>query len=149
MHETHSTVVRDDSLEHLGIKKNVELAGSHRCQLTKHDIFRDTTAIIKFTNGSSLEKDLNSFFERTSHESTCIGTIDTMTGDSHQVATRSHDINQERKMSMIDIRTVKCQHLCQFFHQRGAGSLNAEDLEDLDEVIGIGALCINTRNSQD
>jgi hypothetical protein len=111
VHETHSAVVRDDGLEHLRIEKNIKLAGSHRCQLTEHNIFGDTTTVIKFAHGRSLEKNLNSLFEGTSHQSTSIGTIDTVTGDSHQMTTRSHNINQESKMSMINVRTVEGQHL--------------------------------------
>jgi hypothetical protein len=83
MHETHSAVVRDDSLEHLRIKKNIKLASSHRCQLPKHDVFRDTTAVIKFPDSSSLEENLDSLFERTPHESTGVRAIDAVTSDSH------------------------------------------------------------------
>src|ERR1700712_3869127 len=62
------------------------------------------------------------------------------------MAARSHDIDEKSQMSMIDVRTIESQHLGQFTQQCRAGSLNAKHLEDLDEVIGISAFGVHTRN---
>jgi hypothetical protein len=60
--------------------------------LTKHDVLGNTAAVIKFTNRRSFQQNLDSLFEGTSHQRSRIGTIDAVTGNRHQHATRSHDI---------------------------------------------------------
>jgi hypothetical protein len=50
---------------------------------------------------------------------------------------------------MIDVRTVKGQNLRQLAHESRASSFNTEDLEYLNERVGVGPCRIHAWNSQD
>jgi hypothetical protein len=72
-----------------------------------------------------------------------------MTSDGSQVTADSHDIDQEGQVTVIDIGTVKGQHLGQLTKHSSAGSLNSKDLENLDELVRVGTSSVNTRNGED
>ncbi|KAI6769816.1 hypothetical protein HG530_004445 [Fusarium avenaceum] len=49
---------------------------------------------------------------------------------------------------MVDVRTVKGQHVGQLLCQSGTSSFNTEDLNNLVQIVGIGSCRINTVDSQ-
>ena len=73
------------------------MASTHGSHLSQHDVLRDTAAVVEFTNSSSLEKNFDRLLERTTHESTSVGTVDTVTSDGRDAATVGHDIDKSAR----------------------------------------------------
>jgi hypothetical protein len=88
------SIILGDVLQHLFIQHDIKFTSTQRCDLTKHDIFSNTSTVIQFTHSSGFHKNFYSFFKRTSHQGTCFSSIDTMTGNSHKMATVGHDITK-------------------------------------------------------
>jgi hypothetical protein len=102
-HETQAGVIRSRRLEHLLVEMDLEITGTKRRQLSKHDVLRNTAAVIHFTNGCRFQENLHSLFEGTAHESTCLFAIDAVSSDGHEVTFGRHDIDQQCQMTMVDI----------------------------------------------
>ncbi|KAG9966570.1 RNA polymerase II largest subunit, partial [Aureobasidium melanogenum] len=94
----------------------------------------------------SFEQNLNRLFEGTTHQCTSVSTVDTVTGNSHEVTAGSHNVDQEGKMAMVNIRTVERKHLLEFSHQCGSSSLDTEHAEDIDKVVGVSARRVSALN---
>ena len=79
---------------------------------------------------------IDRFFKGTSHERARILSIDTVARNGHQVTFGRHDVTQQGQMSIIDVQTIEIQHKEHFFFDAATDSLNAEDGENLANVIG-------------
>jgi hypothetical protein len=145
-HKAEACIVRHNRVEQGLVQVDVKLSRSSGCHLSEDQVLRDTTAVVKLSEGSSLQQNLDGLFERTTHERTVIGTVDTMTSDRSQVTTHSHHINQESQVTVINVGTVKGKHLSQFTKDSGTGSLDTEYLENLNKLVGVCTRSIDTRN---
>src|SRR5271168_1690842 len=71
-----------------------------------------------------------------------------MASDSHDIASRRHNIAKESQVTMIDIGAVERQDLRQFPQKSRSCCLNAEDLKYLREFVRVGTSCVNSWDSQ-
>lgn len=148
-HEAVTGVVRCAGVEHILVDHDVHLARTGGCQLTKHDVLGNTTAVVQLTAGSSVQENLDRLFERATHESTRISTVDTVTSNCHDHATSCHDIDKKCQMTVVDVGTVEGQHLSELLEEGRTGSLDTEHLDNLEEVVRVGTACVNSINGQD
>lgn len=65
--------------------------------------------------GGCIHKHVHSFFERASHKSSSILSIDAVAGDGHQVALSSHYVTKQGKMTIIYVKPIELQYLVHFF----------------------------------
>jgi hypothetical protein len=79
------------------------VTGTHWRHLAEHDILRNSAAVVELSDGGGLKQDLDRLFKRTSHECTCVRPIDTMTGNSCNASSVCHNVNKQRKMTVIDV----------------------------------------------
>ena len=55
------------------------------------------------------------FFKGTSHESANLLSVHTVSRDGHEVAPARHDVTEQGKMTVVHVRTIKRDHMMQFF----------------------------------
>lgn len=122
-------------LEHLDVQRDVEGAGTHWSELTEQDAFCDSGAVISFSNRCSFHQDLDRLFEGTSHERASVGSIDTVTSDSHEVSAIRHHVHEQGQMSVIDTRTSKLDDVPHFAQQRLSCSFDTQNFEDFYTVV--------------
>jgi hypothetical protein len=112
--------------------------------LTKHDILGHTTAVVKFTEASSLKKNLNRFLERTTHESTGVVSVDAVTCNRHKMTALSHDVNKKCHVSVVDVGSVKGQDHGQLLEETSTSCFDTENTEDFDERVTVRVGGIDT-----
>jgi hypothetical protein len=105
--------------------------------LTKHDVLRHASAVVKFAKARGFEQNLDSLFEGTTHQRTGIVAVDSVTSDGHQKTTLGHDVDQQSHVTMINIRTIERQHHSQLVEKAGAGSFDTQYPENLDEGVRV------------
>lgn len=102
--------------------------------------------VVQFSDGCGFEKNFDCLFERAPHQGTSVSSVNTMTRDGCNTAPVSHDIDEESKMTVVDVRTVKSQHLSEFSQERGPGCLDAKHINDLPKMVGIRAFRVDALN---
>jgi hypothetical protein len=101
---THALgIVLNHGEKHSVVHDNIELSGTHRCKLTKHDVLGHTTAVVKLTKAGSFEENLDSLFEGTAHQSSSIVSVNTVTGDGHEKTALAHDVDKQCHVAMVDV----------------------------------------------
>ena len=100
-------VVFHHSKKHRVVHDNVELSSTHGSKLTEHNVLRYTAAVIELTEAGSLEKNLDSLLEGTTHESSSIIAVDSVTRDGHEETTLRHDVDEERHVTVVDVGAVE------------------------------------------
>mmetsp|Transcript_26622 Transcript_26622/g.66903 ORF Transcript_26622/g.66903 Transcript_26622/m.66903 type:complete len:460 (+) Transcript_26622:511-1890(+) len=70
-----------------------------------------------------------------------------MSCDGHQMATVGHHIGEHAQMTVVHVATVEGDHGAQFAQQRVAHRLDAEHLDDLDDLVGRGAASVHLRST--
>jgi len=111
--------------------------------LSQHDVFGHTLEVVLLGKNGGFEQNFGRFFERATHEGSGFDTIDTVSGDTHQMPSICHDVRQNSKMSIIDVTSIKTDDSSQFFEQRVSDSFYSQDLDDLDDVIRSGSRVIH------
>jgi hypothetical protein len=96
-------VVSHDCVEHLLIKQNIHHACSNRSWLAQDDVLSDTFAVVKFAIHSSFVQDLNSLFERATHQWPVVRLIDAMSRDSGDITSEGHTIAENAQVTSVDI----------------------------------------------
>jgi hypothetical protein len=86
-------VVLHHGEQHRAIHDDIKLARTHGCELTKHNVLRHTSTVIKLTESCSLEQNLDSLFEGTTHERTRVVPVDAVTRNGHKHTTLRHDVD--------------------------------------------------------
>ena len=133
-------------LQHFVVNHNIKCTGSQWCHLSQHNILWNPLAIIQLGSGCGIQQNLNSLLKRTTHQSTCIRSVDTMTSNGHQMTTRCHHINQKRHMTVIDVRTIECNNIQNLFVQSRPSSFYTQYRQNFNKVIGISTSWVNTGN---
>jgi uncharacterized protein YbcV (DUF1398 family) len=138
-HKAVACIVGHNGVEQALVQVDVELTRSGGRHLSKDQVLRHTTAIVELSERSSLQQNFNCLFERTTHERTIVGTVDTVTSNRSQITTNSHDIDQQSQVTVVNVRTVKGKHEGQFAKHSCTGSLNTEYFENLNKLVGVSA----------
>jgi hypothetical protein len=142
-------IVLHHGKKHGAVHDHVKFSSTHWCELTKHDVLGHTTAVVKLTKASSLEQNLDSLFERTAHECTSVVSVDTVTCDSHEHTTLSHDIDKKSHISVIDVRTIEGQDHTQLVEETCSSSLDTQYTKNLNEGIRVRLRRVHTIYSED
>lgn len=96
----------------------------------------------------SLEQDLDSLFEGALAQSTSIvDSVDTVTSDTHELASRRHDVDQRSQMSMV--HTITTEDHVELLEKTGACRFNTEGVQDLLNVIRHDLAILNVLYSHD
>ena len=61
--------------------------------------------------------------------------VDTMASDCHEVTAPGHGVTQDGQVAVVDIGAVKLNHTSQLFQQRVPGSLYAQHINGLNDVV--------------
>jgi len=99
----HLGVVLHHGEKHSVVHDHVELSGTHRRQLTQHDVLRYTTAVVKLTKTGSFQKNFNRLLERTTHKCASVIAVDAVTGDGHEKTALAHDVDKQCHVAMVDV----------------------------------------------
>jgi len=145
---THLRVVFNHSKKHGIIHDNLKLSCTHGCKLTKHDVLGNASAVVKLTIASSIQQDLHSLFEGTTHQCTGIVAVDSVTCNSHEETALAHDVDEDGHVSVIDIGTVEGKHSVQLAQQTLTCSFDTENSKNLDKRVGIRVLGIYAFNGK-
>jgi hypothetical protein len=105
--------------------------------LTQHNVLRYTTAVVKLTEAGGFKKNLNSLFERTTHQRTSVVAVDTVAGDSHKETTLAHDVDEQSHVTMVDVRTVERQDHAQLLEETSSSCFDTKHTQNLDERVGV------------
>jgi len=128
------------------IQEDIECSCSKRCQLTKHDIGRNTCHVITLmVNGSTIEM-LHTLLERrTAQWAKIFLCIHTVTRNCLNGATERHDIAENHDVTFVCVCTIEAKHLVQFTEQTGTGSLNTKKIQNPSHNVTINRLVVNLR----
>lgn len=118
-----------------GIQQQIETAGSHSGQLSHDNILGHSSHRIHFGVSSGIVQHVHSFFEGTSHKSTGVLSVDTVTCDGHQVTLCSHDVTKQGQMTIVYVKTVELQNVVHFLLDRFSHSFDTQHLEDFANVV--------------
>ena len=133
-------------LQHSVINHQVKGTSTQRCHLSQHHILWYTLTIIQFGSSCCIQQNLNGLFERTTHQRTCIGSVNTMTSNCHQMTTGSHNIDQQCHMTVVDVWTIERNDIQNFFVQRRSRSFNTQNRQHLNKIIRVSTCRIHTRH---
>jgi hypothetical protein len=122
-----------DLAKHLLIQEHIRLPSTEMGQLTKHDILGHTTTIVQLTRSSSIHQNFDRFLEGSTHEGTGVGSVDSVSCDCHQMASRSHDIGEKGHVTIIDFGTIELDDRSQFLQEGPTRCFDTEYLQDFDE----------------
>jgi len=125
-------VVDNDVLEHVNVQRDVEGAGSDRCNLAEEDVLRHPMTIVSLADCCRLHKDLDRLLEGRAHERAGVRAVDSMPSDRHERATMGHQVAEKSQVSVIDVGAVELDDIAELAHNGGACSLDTEDIEDFD-----------------
>ena len=96
-------MIDDHILQHIDIESDIKRPRAHWCHLSEHDVLCDTVAVVLLANRGCLHENFDGFFERTSHQSTGISSVDAVTGNSHQSSSVGHEIAKKCEMPIVDV----------------------------------------------
>lgn len=94
----------------VSVQEQIEAAGSHSRQLAHDDVLRDASHWIDFRMTCSVHQHVDSLLERASHESSSVLSVDTVTGDGHQMTLGRHDVAQQSQVTIVHVETIELQH---------------------------------------
>jgi hypothetical protein len=130
-------LIGDDIFEHSEIELNVESTGTHRSDLTEHDVLRYTLAVILVSLSCSLHEDLDSLLERRFGECTSVCSVDTVSRDGHELSTLSHQVAKQCQVTVVDVGTIELDDVSQLLEQSGSTGLDPENLEYLVRIVRV------------
>jgi len=68
-----------------------------------------------------------------------------MTSDGHHVPSVGHHVSEDSQMAVVDVGAVKRYDVTQFSQEGVPDSLNAQNLYDLNDVVGRGSCVVHVR----
>ena len=93
-----------------------------------------------------------SFFKGAPSQSSCFLSVDSVTGNSHQVTLRSHDITKQRQVAIVDIRTIKRDDMVHLPFNAFSHSLNTKCLRKTElqnQIHTHPSHCLITSDNED
>ena len=76
-----------------------------------------------------------------------VDAVDAVARDGEQVAAEGHHVAQDGEVAVVDVRAVELDHGAQLAEQRLANRLDAEDADDLDDVVRRAARVVDLRSA--
>ena len=104
-------------------------------ELTKHDVFTHTSHSVSLRKCCRFHKDIDGFLKRASHQRTSFRAVNTVTCDGHQVTSIRHYLDENRQVSVVDVRTVEFDNASEFFQQRVSHGFDTEDGDHFHEMV--------------
>ena len=132
----HALEVQLDGVpEHLFIQVQAKLCRPHGAELPEHDILRHTPEIVLLSELARRHQDVHCLLEAAAHKGARVLSVDAVPGDGHEMAAVGHHIAQNCDVAVVHVRAVELNHVAELGHQGQAGCLDAEHLDDLDDVV--------------
>ena len=148
------------SREHLSRRMNTET-----CTLLQHNLMDRTRACRKqlklrliwctHLHGVLLckhgcpEENVRSLLEGGLLQGPALIAVNAVPGDGHEVASGGHAVAQNCQMAIVHVGAIKLNDAPYFLHQGSSGSLDAQRLDDVRQVVAHCARVIHTRKAHD
>ena len=95
--------------------------------------------------GDAPEENVNCLLKTTLPQRAVLVPVDAVASDGHKVSAAGHAVHQSSQVPVVDIRPIELNHIPDLLHEGFASRFNAQDIQDVDDVVAGRPLVVDIR----